>query len=29
MALRGRGRILIISEAIAEHGLYFDGGAFA
>jgi uncharacterized membrane protein YccC len=27
MALRGRGRILIISEAIAEHGLYFDAGA--
>jgi uncharacterized membrane protein YccC len=26
-ALRGRGRILIISEAIAEHGLYFDAGA--
>jgi len=28
MALRGRGRILIISEAIAEHGRYFDAGAF-
>jgi uncharacterized membrane protein YccC len=27
MALRGRGRILIISEAIAEHGHYFDTGA--
>jgi uncharacterized membrane protein YccC len=27
MALRGRGRILIISEAIAEHGHYFDAGA--
>ena len=26
MALRGRGRILIISEAIAEHGHYFDAG---
>ena len=24
MALRGRGRVLIISEAIAEHGHYFD-----
>jgi uncharacterized membrane protein YccC len=29
MALRGRGRILIISEAIAEHGHYFDAGARA
>jgi uncharacterized membrane protein YccC len=29
MALRGRGRILIISEAIAEHGHYFDAGAHA
>jgi uncharacterized membrane protein YccC len=27
MALRGRGRILIISEALAEHGAYFDAGA--
>jgi uncharacterized membrane protein YccC len=27
MALRGRGRVLIISEAIAEHGSYFDTGA--
>ena len=27
MALRGRGRVLIISEAIAEHGHYFDAGA--
>jgi hypothetical protein len=27
MALRGRGRVLIISEAIAEHGHYFDEGA--
>jgi uncharacterized membrane protein YccC len=27
MALRGRGRVLIISEAIAEHGHYFDTGA--
>jgi uncharacterized membrane protein YccC len=26
-ALRGRGRVLIISEAIAEHGHYFDAGA--
>jgi uncharacterized membrane protein YccC len=26
MALRGRGRVLIISEAIAEHGHYFDAG---
>jgi uncharacterized membrane protein YccC len=29
MALRARGRILIISEAIAEHGHYFDAGASA
>src|SRR6266404_3046745 len=29
MALRGRGRVLIISEAIAEHGHYFDAGASA
>ena len=29
MALRGRGRLLIISEAIAEHGRYFDAGARA
>jgi uncharacterized membrane protein YccC len=29
MALRGRGRVLIISEAIAEHGHYFDAGATA
>jgi uncharacterized membrane protein YccC len=27
MALRGRGRVLIISEAVAEHGHYFDAGA--
>ena len=27
MVLRGRGRILVISEAIAEHGHYFDAGA--
>jgi hypothetical protein len=27
MTLRGRGRILILSEAIAEHGHYFDEGA--
>jgi uncharacterized membrane protein YccC len=27
MALRARGRVLIISEAIAEHGQYFDAGA--
>jgi uncharacterized membrane protein YccC len=27
MALRGRGRVLVISEAIAEHGQYFDAGA--
>jgi uncharacterized membrane protein YccC len=27
LALRGRGRVLIISEAIAEHGHYFDAGA--
>jgi uncharacterized membrane protein YccC len=27
MALRGRGRVLIISEALAEHGTYFDAGA--
>jgi uncharacterized membrane protein YccC len=26
-ALRGRGRVLVISEAIAEHGHYFDEGA--
>jgi uncharacterized membrane protein YccC len=26
-ALRGRGRVLIITEAIAEHGHYFDEGA--
>jgi len=26
MALRGRGRILAISEALAEHGAYFDAG---
>jgi hypothetical protein len=26
MALRGRGRILVISEALAEHGAYFDAG---
>jgi uncharacterized membrane protein YccC len=27
MTLRGRGRILILSEAIAEHSHYFDEGA--
>jgi hypothetical protein len=27
MALRGHGRVLIISEALAEHGAYFDAGA--
>jgi uncharacterized membrane protein YccC len=27
IALRGRGRVLIVSEAIAEHGNYFDEGA--
>jgi uncharacterized membrane protein YccC len=27
MTLRGRGRVLIICEAIAEHGHYFDAGA--
>jgi uncharacterized membrane protein YccC len=27
MALRGRRRVLVISEAIAEHGHYFDAGA--
>jgi uncharacterized membrane protein YccC len=27
VALRGRGRILVISEALAEHGAYFDAGA--
>jgi uncharacterized membrane protein YccC len=27
MALRARGRILIICEAVAEHGRYFDAGA--
>jgi hypothetical protein len=27
IALRGRGRVLIISEALAEHGAYFDAGA--
>jgi uncharacterized membrane protein YccC len=27
MTLRGRGRVLTISEAIAEHGDYFDAGA--
>jgi hypothetical protein len=27
IALRARGRILVISEAIAEHGHYFDTGA--
>jgi uncharacterized membrane protein YccC len=29
MLLRGRGRLLIVSEAIAEHGRYFDAGAAA
>jgi uncharacterized membrane protein YccC len=29
IALRGRGRVLIISEAIAEHCHYFDAGASA
>jgi uncharacterized membrane protein YccC len=28
-ALRARGRVLVISEAIAEHGPYFDAGATA
>jgi uncharacterized membrane protein YccC len=27
MAFRGRGQILVISEALAEHGAYFDAGA--
>jgi uncharacterized membrane protein YccC len=27
MVLRRRGRVLIISEALAEHGAYFDAGA--
>jgi hypothetical protein len=27
LAVRARGRVLIISEAIAEHGAYFDAGA--
>jgi hypothetical protein len=27
LALRARSRVLIISEAIAEHGQYFDAGA--
>jgi uncharacterized membrane protein YccC len=27
MALRGRGRILVISEELTEHGAYFDAGA--
>jgi uncharacterized membrane protein YccC len=27
MALRARGRILVTSEALAEHGAYFDAGA--
>ena len=27
MTLRGRGRVPIISEALAEHGAYFDAGA--
>jgi uncharacterized membrane protein YccC len=29
MALRGRSRILVISEALAEHGAYIDAGASA
>jgi uncharacterized membrane protein YccC len=29
MALRGRGHILVISEALAEYGAYFDAGASA
>ena len=29
MALRARGRILVISEALAEHGAYFEAGASA
>jgi uncharacterized membrane protein YccC len=29
MTLRGRGHILVISEALAEHGAYFDAGALA
>ena len=27
VALRGRSRLLVISEALAEHGAYFDAGA--
>jgi hypothetical protein len=27
IALRARGRILVISEALVEHGAYFDSGA--
>ena len=29
IALRARGRILVISEALAEHASYFDAGALA
>ena len=29
MALRARGHILVISEALAEHGAYFDAGVSA
>ena len=29
IALRARARILVISEALAEHGAYFDSGALA
>jgi hypothetical protein len=29
IALRARGRILVISEALAEHASYFDAGAAA
>jgi uncharacterized membrane protein YccC len=29
VALRARGRILVIYEALAEHGAYFDAGAHA
>jgi hypothetical protein len=29
LALRARGRILVISEALAEHTSYFDAGTIA
>jgi uncharacterized membrane protein YccC len=29
VTLRGRGHILVISEALTEHGAYFDAGALA